>query len=144
MYSHFYVIYGSDLPAPDASKLRIPCRARRLPSLQCCWYHSINWQKANEEAIAILENVSYVVCSDNHEYILQRIRNLRGAVLGKAADRIAGIEGTRSAVWSLLIREPIDPVERPISRSVPAYHSGRHRAKAMLDQGVPRVVVLAG
>lgn len=144
MCSHFHVIYGNDLPALEMSELRAPCTGTRIPFLQCCWYHSINWEKANEEAIGILEDVSYVVCRDNQEYVMQRIQNLRRTLMGKTADRIAGIGGTRVAVWSLLIREPIDLVEQPISRSGPAYHSGRHRAKAMLDQGVTRVVVVAG
>lgn len=96
--------------------------ARR--DLGCCWYHQGDWHAVNRAAIRL-------------------VRRAREA--GVAADDIAvdvvgqveeyGLTGWEREAFESLFREPIQP-EREIG-----YINGRHRAKAMLDLGVRRVLV---
>jgi len=87
----------------------------------CCHYHNVDWA----EVMQLLEAVLFV----------------RGPVLDRAKrDAVFDWPGysdeTRSAAWSLLAVTIV--VASPLGE---AFINGRHRAQAIRDQGLPRLLV---
>jgi hypothetical protein len=101
----------------------------------CCEVHQADWHKASKIAIRYLRDagragIDPTYCpggDDTYDYIMNRA----------ASDRLGGSE--HRAVKSLFLG-PIDVVR--CGRARWDYMNGQHRARAMLDQGVHRTVVI--
>ncbi|MGA3526466.1 hypothetical protein [Melissospora conviva] len=102
----------------------VPCRRGR----DCCWYHGGDWQKVTRLAIRLAEQAKAdgISFDDTVSYVLDH----------PEARRLT--EWEREALDSLLV-DTIRPYAPWPRRE--GYNNGQHRAQAMLDAGVRRVLV---
>ncbi|THV42669.1 hypothetical protein [Glycomyces buryatensis] len=134
------------LPTPDELE-RPDCMVRGISGLRrawrqrrptgpklCCWYHDGSWEDASQIAIGLVEEVT--TAGHSGEDLIDAMRD---AVRGR------GLLGwTDKAVRSLLVGgEPICIGSTADWNNGERYYvGGRHRALAMMQQGVRRTVTM--
>ncbi|GIF75640.1 hypothetical protein [Asanoa siamensis] len=127
------------LPRPDLDDDSSPCmrtglglRTRVSRQLRphragrgCCWYHGGDWHEVSAAAIAM------VAAAHRHGV---DVDDVAAYVLGQAAAQ--GLSGWKAEALESLFIEPMEPNPEV------GYVNGRHRAKAMIDAGVRRALVI--
>jgi len=119
------------MPPPGAWPRRLLARMRRPATGQreCCWYHAQDWAAASELAIRLIDHARQdgLADEDISTQIVERARAL-------GAD-----EAFLPALISLL--SPATAIDARLGPD-PSYTNGNHRARAMLDAGVERTVIV--
>jgi len=127
----------SDLDEPECMPRPTPLWRRlgrqivpRRGGRSCCWYHQGDWHAVTATAIDVLR----LARADGDVEDL----HLRAVELA----RDLALSGWQWQALESLFLDPIQVAE-PESRAIGVgYVNGRHRAQAMLDQGVHRTVVV--
>jgi hypothetical protein len=123
MLNEYHTMAIGSVPPPKS--FREPCMKEPREGPCRCWYHAVDWTKANAVAIEILEEHGPVL---DLEMVLKTLK-----------DRPMPSD-VEVAVFSLFA-DPI-VIAYPGPDTVPtSYTNGQHRIQAMIDQGVELVVI---
>ena len=136
--------YPTDLERPPCMTDGISAWQRRWRAWRpdprprdCCWFHSGNWHEASEHAMAMIDGISLERVDDG----ISPFSPVRDRL------RAAGLTGwMHEAVRSLTCGgEPINYGDTSVWQdpdAEPGYVGGRHRALAMMQQGVRTTVTM--
>lgn len=97
----------------------------------CCYYHRLDWHAIAEAVLMVASQVSLAE-PDSDETDDLRYELLRGARLTEDEHTVAYLllsEGSGIEIW------------HPAGRRCWTYQDGRHRARALMDAGVRRILV---